>query len=246
MKLDLHYVDPRLVALYDLENTRGADTDFYCELASELGAQRIVDLGCGTGLLTRELATDGRRVIGIDPSEAMLAVAQRQRGANRVKWLVGDAAILGQPEADLVVMTGCVAQVFLRDEEWAETVSAIRESLRHGGHLAFESRNPVARAWEKWTREETFERIDSPNGPMECWLDLVAVEPGRVVFEGHNVFKNTGEEVVARSELRFRDQEEIERSLVESGFVVDRVYGDWHRGPIDATSRLMVFVARRG
>lgn len=28
MKLDLHYVDPRLVALYDIENPCGADTDF--------------------------------------------------------------------------------------------------------------------------------------------------------------------------------------------------------------------------
>jgi 2-polyprenyl-3-methyl-5-hydroxy-6-metoxy-1,4-benzoquinol methylase len=63
MKLDQHYVDPRLVALYDLENPRGADTDFYIGLAAELDAHTIIDLGCGTGLLTHELASDGRKVI---------------------------------------------------------------------------------------------------------------------------------------------------------------------------------------
>src|SRR6476646_3693079 len=31
MKLDLHYVDPRLVELYDRANPRGADTDFYIQ-----------------------------------------------------------------------------------------------------------------------------------------------------------------------------------------------------------------------
>lgn len=63
MKLDQHYVDPRLVALYEIENPRGLDTDFYIQLATELNAKLIVDLGCGTGLLTRELAQAGHQVI---------------------------------------------------------------------------------------------------------------------------------------------------------------------------------------
>jgi hypothetical protein len=44
MKLDQHYVDLRLVELYDIENTRGADTDFYLSLAVELEAKKILDL----------------------------------------------------------------------------------------------------------------------------------------------------------------------------------------------------------
>ncbi len=47
MKLDRHYVDPRLVELYDHDNPRGADTDFYLRLAAVLDARRILDLGCG-------------------------------------------------------------------------------------------------------------------------------------------------------------------------------------------------------
>jgi SAM-dependent methyltransferase len=244
-RLDLHYVDPRLVALYDLENARGADTDFYVSLAAELNARRILDLGCGTGLLTRELAVDGREVFGIDPAPAMLAHARRQPGADRVRWVEGDSSALGTPEADLVIMTGNVAQVFLDDAEWAATLRDVHAALRPGGHLAFESRNPDDRAWERWNRAATCERFDSPHGLMETWLEVEGVGDGRVRLEGHNVFLTTGEVVVASSELRFRSQAELSDSLTNSGFTVHHVYGDWNRGPVATTSRVLVFVAHR-
>ena len=245
MKLDRHYVDPRLVDLYDIENPRGADTDFYVGLAADLDTRTILDLGCGTGLLTRELAVDGRKVVGVDPSPAMLAYARRQPGADRVRWIEGDASALGTPGADLVIMTGNVAQVFLDDAEWAASLRAIQATLRSGGHLAFESRNPGDRAWERWNPEATYEQFDSPYGRMECWLELVGVGNGRVCFEGHNVFTATGEVVIASSELRFRGLAELTDSLIDAGFTVEQVYGDWERGPLVGTSRVMVFVARR-
>jgi SAM-dependent methyltransferase len=243
--LDGHYVDPRLVALYDIENARGADTDFYLQLATDLDARTILDLGCGTGLLTREFATAGRQVIGVDPAPAMLAIARRAPDAGRVRWVEGDASTLGTPGADLLTMTGNVAQVFLDDADWAATLRAIHTALRPGGHLAFESRNPADRAWEHWNREATYARFDSPNGPMESWLELLDVGPDRVRFAGHNVFLDTGEVVVSTSELRFRNRVELADSLTSAGFTVEQVYGDWQRGPLVSTSRVMVFVARR-
>jgi SAM-dependent methyltransferase len=245
MQLDQHYVDLRLAELYDIDNPRGADTDFYIGLATELGARTIIDLGCGTGLLTRELTVDGRMVIGVDPARAMLAVARRQPGAERVRWIEGDSSALGTPAADLAIMTGNVAQVFLDDAEWAATLRDIHAALRPGGHLAFESRNPDDRAWERWNRAATYEQIETPHGPMECWLELVSVADVSVRFEGHKDFSATGEIVVASSELRFRSQAELTNSLTGAGFSVEHVYGDWQRGPMVATSRVMVFVARR-
>jgi SAM-dependent methyltransferase len=244
-QLAQHYTDPRLVALYDIENPRGADTDFYLALAVELDVHTVLDLGCGTGLLTIELAHNDRRVIGVDPSPMMLAVARQKPGAERVHWIQGDSTALGTTEADLVIMTGNVAQVFLDDAVWEVTLRDTHAALRPGGYLAFESRNPDDRGWERWNRDDTYTEFDTPNGPMICWLELVSVGKGHIHYVGHNVFKSTGEVVVASDELRFRTRSELEDSLRKAGFTVEHLFGDWHGGSLTSNSRIMVFVARR-
>ena len=61
------------------------------KLAADIGARTVVDLGCGTGLLTRVLGGRGHAVIGIDPSPEMLAVARRGPHADQVRWISGNA-----------------------------------------------------------------------------------------------------------------------------------------------------------
>ncbi|HEX4423551.1 MAG TPA: methyltransferase domain-containing protein [Kofleriaceae bacterium] len=65
-----HYAD---AALYDYEyRRRRADVTFYRELARRRGAGRILELGAGTGRVTLPLARDGRQVVALDQSAAML------------------------------------------------------------------------------------------------------------------------------------------------------------------------------
>jgi hypothetical protein len=113
-----------------------------------------------------------------------------------------------------------------------------------GGHLAFESRNPGARAWERWTPERTRQRLDHPTlGAVETWNHLVGVEGEIVRFESHNRFASSGEDLVVVGLLRFRPREAIEAALDAAGFVVERVHGDWQRGPVTPTSPELIFVA---
>ena len=82
------YENPRLVALYDLLNARGADWAYYLDLAGRAEGP-ILDVGCGTGALTVETAQFGHMIYGLDPLAAMLDVARRRVGGDRVIWQQG-------------------------------------------------------------------------------------------------------------------------------------------------------------
>jgi len=241
-----HYTDPRLVALYDALNPFSADTRFYLDLAARTDPTHVVDIGCGTGLLACELARLGHRVTGVDPSPAMLDVARRRPGGDQVEWIEGDAAQLGAKSADLAVMTGHVAQVFLDDASFDAVLSAARAALRPGGRLAFESRNPSVSPWAAWTPELSRRVIDDPRyGAVEIWQQLIEVRQERVRFDTHYHFLRDADTVVASSELRFHTQATLSGALTKAGFSGLEWFGDWSRSPIDHASRELIVVARR-
>jgi SAM-dependent methyltransferase len=140
------FADPRMAAVYDALGPDRADLDFYLNLAAELAATSVIDIGCGTGLLACELARRGHQVTGVDPSATMLAIARNRPDGDLVRWIEDEAGQLGTELADLVTMTGHVAQVITDDESWQATLAAAHRALWPGGRVAFESRDPAARA----------------------------------------------------------------------------------------------------
>ena len=70
------------------------------------------------------LAGRGLSVTGVDPANASLDVARAKTGAERVRWIHGDATTLPRLEADLAVMTGNVAQAIVAPSDWDATLVA--------------------------------------------------------------------------------------------------------------------------
>jgi SAM-dependent methyltransferase len=120
----------------------------------------VLELGCGTGALTRHLVSAGHRVIATDASPAMLARARRAvPGAAQVRQLVlpGDPL----PPVDAVVCTGHVLNYLTDTGAVHQALSAIAGSLRPGGMLALDvadlawlaapqNARPLARVGTDW------------------------------------------------------------------------------------------------
>jgi ubiquinone/menaquinone biosynthesis C-methylase UbiE len=235
------FENQRLAEIYDPFDPDRSDLDAYESMINEFGASSVLDIGCGTGTFACRLAAKGIEVIGLDPAEASLEVAKRKHGAELVRWIHGNVRELPPFKVDLVTMTANVAQVFLTNKEWNETLIAIREVLRPGGRLVFETRRPESQAWLTWNRENSYKRIDIPdNGIVEGWVDVTKVQGSLVSFRWTYVFENDGAIITSDSTLKFRGLKEITKSLRDAGLTVQDV-----REAPDRPGMEYVLIARR-
>jgi SAM-dependent methyltransferase len=247
------FYDPRLVAVYNTVCPLDGYEQFYLKLAEELSATTIIDIGCGTGLLTCELAKHGYYMIGIEPAKLMLDAARKSPCSSQVTWLEGDALSLGEHNADLALMTGHVAQFHLDDEYWLEALTCIYRALRPGGHLAFESRNTAVQPWVNHQEHRDWHAAASPlkvtdpiEGSLEVWSEPVRINGERVTFKGHYLFERTGEELISMGELIFRTKQALTLSVEAAGFFVDTVYGFWDWSLATSESPEFIIIAQRG
>jgi SAM-dependent methyltransferase len=237
---DALFAHPRLAAVYDTFDGDRPDLTAYLRIVEELDAHHVLDIGCGTGCFALLLTRAGHRVTGVDPAEASLAVARGKSGADAVTWLHGDATVLPPVEADVAVMTGNVAQVFLTDEDWTATLHGIRGALREGGHLVFETRRPDRRAWEEWAADTCPVVREVPRiGRVRRRTEVTDVSLPYVSFRHDYTFAD-GERLTSDSTLRFRSREEVEESLRATGFTTLDV-----RQAPDRPGREYVFLAQR-
>lgn len=250
---DRSFSDLSLAALYDALNPWGRSDDFYLDLV--LSARSVLDVGCGTGRLLGRALEAGHegRLCGLDPAAAMLVQARRRaridaEGSGRaaVEWVLGDlAATHWEREFDLVVMTGHAFQVLLGDEELRGALATIRQALSDDGRFVFETRNPAARAWERWTPEHVREVTDAHGDVVRVWHEVETPETGdRVAFT--ETFDHPGWEQprVSSSTLRFLGPDALDGFLTEAGFAVAERFGDWGRGPLTPTAPEIITVAR--
>jgi SAM-dependent methyltransferase len=97
----------------------------------------VLELGCGTGLLTRHLVDAGHRVLATDASPAMLARARRAvPGAEEIRQLVLPDDPL--PRADAVVSVGHVVNYLPDLASVRSALVAMAGALRPGGVLAID------------------------------------------------------------------------------------------------------------
>ena len=95
--------------------------------------ERILDLGCGTGQLTAEIARSGAQVTGLDNSADMLADARKN--FPDLSFVVGDAARFDFPEPFDAVFSNAVLH-WVKDADGA--VGSIARALHPGGRFVAE------------------------------------------------------------------------------------------------------------
>lgn len=232
-----------VAAWYDVLNPWGESDEFYLSLVN--GADRVLDVGCGTGTLLSRARREGHtgRLAGLDPDPAALSLA-RAKVPGGIDWLLADAAsITWRQEFDLATMTGHAFQCLVTDEDVRMSLAAIAAALVPGAQFAFETRNPADRAWERW--HGAFFQARNPDGDQVTVSYEVLDVTGDVVTITETLAGQWWDKPrTEAAKLRFIDPDTLTAMLDQAGYAVMTQYGDWERGPVTGDSAELITVAR--
>jgi trans-aconitate methyltransferase len=103
------------------------------DLLAPVADERILDLGCGTGQLTAEIARRGAKVIGIDASQDM--IDQAQKNFPDIWFELGDATEFKTTHPFDAVFSNAVLHWIKRP---ADAIERIWDALRPGGRFVAE------------------------------------------------------------------------------------------------------------
>lgn len=130
----LHQLNPLRVALIDER--------------SALAGQRVLDVGCGGGLLAEAMAALGAHVTGIDLGEQAISVARLHlhESGQTVDYQVASAEAYAQQDPDPFDVVTCL-EMLEHVPEPASVVAAIGRLVKPGGRVFFSTINRNAKSF---------------------------------------------------------------------------------------------------
>jgi predicted TPR repeat methyltransferase len=200
----------------------------------------VLDLCCGTGLLARELVARGYEVVGVDASDAMLALARERLGpeVRLSRATLPDLEVDAVFDAAVCTFDGLN---YLTPDELRLTLAAVALRLRPAGWLVFDLHtdgmmsftisNPIVEGESAGNGFVISSIVDLRVRTCDTTIELTRPRDGHSFSEHHRQYFHTDADVRA--------------ALDGAGFAVTAVGDEYTHAPADASTLRATWTARR-
>ena len=209
-------------------------------LGIEPGA-RVLDLCCGVGRHSLELALRGFQVTGVDRTRAYLdrAAQQATEEGLDVEFVLEDMRIFCRPDSFEAAISMYTSFGYFENlDEERKVVKNVCQSLKAGGVFLIEMMGKEVLAG-RFQERDWFEE----DGVIRLEERKITGNWGWT--EGRWIMLRGNERVEGNISVRLYSATEIVSLLKECGFCQVHVYGGFDRSPYDHTARRLVTVARK-
>jgi ubiquinone/menaquinone biosynthesis C-methylase UbiE len=246
---------------YDWENARTLgrrDVSFWRSVAKQARGP-VLELGCGTGRISLPLARDGVSLVGIDRSSGMLerarrraaALAQRRGGRSRrrLRLVRGDIRTLpfGAAEFQMVLAPYGILQSLLRERDLTSTLASVARVLAPGGLFGIDL-VPDVPNWREYTNKVQL-KGRAAGGAHLTLIESVRQDRRRHLTTFTQTYRRRRGRAVSEHafDLTFRTLpvRSMTRRLINAGFVVEALLGDYRGAAWDERADVWIILARR-
>ena len=202
----------------------------------------VLDLGCGTGCLTRMLSDAGYDMIGVDSSFEMLDVA-RCSSDDSILYLAQDMREFELYGTVRAVVSSCDCINYITDvEELVEVFSIVNNYLDPKGIFIFDFNT-------KHKYEQIGERVIAENQDNASFIWENFYYPEECINEYDVTFflkeeNDLYRKVVEEHFQRAYTLEEIKECLAKSGLVFVEAFDDYSNAPVSEKSERICVIAR--
>ena len=238
-----------IAPFYDVDmaaNMPFDDVAFWAQQVRARG-QRVLELGCGTGRITRGLLEAGLDVVAVDRSAPMLAELRRK------PWLVPSLSLVRAdlhalplgPAFDVVLAPYSLCTGWLDDADWEAALGGIGAALRPGGWLLIDCFVPQTVSTEF---EFSYCRPWA-SGSIERWRRLTPVGDGSNRIERRYLLRDANgqlqRQIDTEEKVRPLGADQLQQRLDRGGFEVRQAWWDYGPDPRQSQARFYACAARR-
>lgn len=236
-----------IASCYDRFNTAGYDEylAFFlqaCEKFADVPVKEVLDLGCGTGEMTKRLCDEGFDVVGLDGSEEMLAEAYSKCGnALLLCQDMREFELYGTVQATLCSYD-CI-NYLLSTADVGKCFSLVNNYTQKGGLFVFDINTPYRYKEVFGDKVYTYDDEDG----MLVWQNNYMKNRGFCDFY-LSYFENQGDGTYIRGDQTQRQRcyaiNTVKKLLNDNGFELCGIYGNVDMSPLTESSEKAYFVAK--